>query len=734
MKRTFTILLLLFIAFPIVGQDIAVFSGTKNPTTATVSNLTAEPLSRGPALTVAGGNTFNSGNWATGDKLNVNSYIEWSVTADAGYIINISELQINFDRDPDGLSHFFTGNGPSKIRLRTSLDNFTTDIYSNDKVSNSGLSPVIETALQSTTGGTITFRIYGFSSTIGMLGPLGTFDIEGGLGKIMGLDHVGIRLAGTVTYDGLLYTNNQWIPRPPSPTTAEDNVFIVDGTYTVSDKVQVKNLTVHPGAGIVIQKTGAITVNGHLTTADNLTLHSDDDQFSSLIVSDSVIGTAKYQQKVSIATPIGGSGNSMLVAAPLSGEAFNVFRQSNPNITTNKVKTLALFGPFNKVKSAYATYSNNETTPLTAGTGYRTAIVKNGVLNFAGTVNTQAIHKPILNSGTDYPEWNLIGNPYPSYLKLRDFLAANNADFSSEASGLYSFHGDPTNGWTIWNLAYLTLHPDAHIAPGQGFFVASKAGGGTVTFVPEMRTVGPLKSFGVQNEQVSKKTGFLKLHLTNGIASYGTDFYFNEQSTPGLDPGYDAAIFGDLAPDFAIYSHLLDDHNDKDMAVQSLPYSDLLNGTVIPIGINAAKGQQLRIAIASAILPEETEVYMEDKLSQTFTLLSRHDYVFYADANVAGTGRFFLHVIPSTLFFGDHEDYSPQLFTSNGSRMLHINGVVRPNTSLMVYDLQDRLLLSVLLDEQATEQHLDLSDLSKGMYVVKLKNSFYDKIMKILVQ
>ncbi|HUH28341.1 T9SS type A sorting domain-containing protein, partial [Gelidibacter sp.] len=307
-------------------------------------------------------------------------------------------------------------------------------------------------------------------------------------------------------------------------------------------------------------------------------------------------------------------------------------------------------------------------------------------------------------------------------------------DFSSEASGLYSFHGDPTNGWTIWNLAYLTLHPDAHIAPGQGFFVASKAGGGTVTFVPEMRTVGHINRFGVQKDQIAKHVGFLKLDMTNGISTYSTDFYFNEQSTPGLDPGYDAAIFGGLAPDFSIYSHLLDDHDDMDMAVQSLPYADLLHGTVIPIGINAAEGQQLKISMPTAIIPEEADVYIEDQLKQTFTLLRDRDYAFYADANVAGTGRFFLHVIPSTLFFGDQEDYSPQLFTSNSSRMLHITGSVKSNTTIAVYDLQNRLLLSTVLDEHATDQHLDLSSLSKGMYLVKLKNSSFDKLKKILIQ
>ena len=252
MKTIITMTLSLLMSLSIMGQNIAAFSGTKTPLTATIPNLTAEPLTRGPALTVAGGTTFNSGNWTTGNKLDHNHYIQWSVTASAGYIINISELQINFDRDPDGLSHFFTGNGPAKIRIRTSLDNFSSDVYSNDKVSNTGLSPIIETNLNTIPGGSIIFRLYGFAANIGLLGPLGTLDIEGGLGEVLGLENTGIRLSGTLTYDGLLYSDNTWTPHAPNEYTKKKNALIINGTYKESKNVHVKNLKVNAGAGVII--------------------------------------------------------------------------------------------------------------------------------------------------------------------------------------------------------------------------------------------------------------------------------------------------------------------------------------------------------------------------------------------------------------------------------------------------------------------------------------------------
>lgn len=734
MKTIITMVLSLTMSLPILSQNIAAFSGTKTPATATIPNMTAEALTRGPGLTVGGGSTFNSGNWATGGKLDSNDYIQWSVTAAAGYIININEFQINFDRDPDGFSHFFTGNGPAKIKIRTSLDNFKVDIYSHDKVSNSGQSPTIERKLISAPGGTITFRLYGYASNIGMLGPLGTFDIEGGLGKVLGLENTGIRLVGNLIYDGLLYSDRHWTPHAPNANTGNKNTLIQNGIYTEVRNVQVKNLKVDPGAGIVVKETGAITVNGDLTTSNNVILKSDSKNYSSLIVSGEVKGTAKYTRQVQITTAMGVASHEVLISAPVTGESFKMFRAANKNIVSNAINSLFLFGPFNKIKGAFTLYSNTENDPFKAATGYKAAATNNGSFTFTGTVNTKEIKKDILNSGPAYTEWNLIGNPYPSYINLSDFLAANNSQFASTSAGIYGYDTEVSEGWRIHNLAYLTLYPNTKIKPGQGFMVASKTGGATVSFRPSMRSVGNSDDFVVSKDTIAKNVGYLKLNLNNGILNYNTDFYFNDQSTKGLDPGYDAGVYGGKAPDFAIYSHLVENNTGLDMAVQSLAYTDLSKDTIIPLGINSSKGQEITVSIAEAILPEETEVFLEDMLTNTFTLLNTNNYTFFTDKNVSKTGRFFLHVTNSTLLFGSDTDSSPQLFTINGSHILHIKGMIAPDTALTIYDLEGRLMLSNQLQEGTNTNKIDISILSGGIYIVKLRTGSIEKIKKILLK
>ena len=732
MKTIITMILSLGMSWSFMGQNIAAFSGTRTPEAATIPNMTAEALTRGPGLTISSGTTFNSGNWASGDKLDSKDYIQWSVTASPGYIININELQINYDRDPDGMSHFFTGNGPAKIKIRTSLDNFKTDIYSNDKVSNSGQSPTFKTALNSDPGGNITFRLYGYLSNIGMLGPLGTFDIEGGLGKVLGLDNTGIRIAGKLSYDGLLYTDGHWIPNAPNANTGDKNTIILNGTYTEARNVQVKNLKVSEGAGIIIQKTGAIRVNGDLTTSNNMTMQSNAENYSSLIVNGEVIGTAKYQLNVKTTHTLGVANNELLVSAPLTGQSFKEFRAANSNSVGNTINTLFLFGPFNKNKGTYTMYSNTEKEAFSLATGYKASATNTGSFTFTGAVNTGEVKKDILNSGPAYTEWNLIGNPYPSYVKISDFLTANKIQFASHSAGFYDYDTTASNGWTVQNLAYLTLYPNTKIRPGQGFMVASKNEGATISFTPSMRTVGDTDEFIVKKDTIANNVAFLKLNLTNGILNYNTEFYFNDQSTKGMDIGYDAGVYGGKAPIFGIYSHLVEDNSGRDMAVQSLAYTDLSTDTVIPLGINASEGQQITVSIADAIIPKETEVYLEDMLTNTFTLLNTNNYTFFTNSNISKTGRFFLHLKNATLSFGSDILNTSQLFTTNGSHILHIDGMIQSNTEISVYDLQGRLMLIAKLDEATENNKIDLTILKRGMYLVKLRTGSLEKIKKIM--
>lgn len=726
MRTTITALFIFLTALTVSSQNqnIAAFSGTANPTATTLNNtITATALSRGPGLIDAGGATFSSIGWTTDKSLNVNDYIEWSVTAAPGYKINISKVLIDLNSDP---SKGKDGKGPKDISIRTSNDHYSKDIYSVKNFKNSGQPLAIATQLSSTDG-SVSFRLYGYKAKDGNKSDEGSLDIKGGLGTILGLEHIGIRLEGTVTYEGLVYDGKQWYPSAPEENSGTKDILIQNGVYTVTQNIKARNFTVAPGAGVVVKNTGSITVYGNLITSDNITLESSSTQYSSLIVHGTVTGTAKYQRHININT----AGND-LISSPVTGQSFDQFILQNGNIRNNNGK-LFLFGPFEKVGGSYVNWTNTETTILTPGTGYRAASNDNGAFTFNGNINSGTIDKEIIHSGTSFKEWNLVGNPYPSYIKLSDFLnATNNAQLETNTAGVYGYDGNASDGWKVWNLAYSELNPNALIAPGQGFLVSSKAGGGTISFTPEMRSIGTTDDF-ISGRASNTKIAYTEVKITNGTKSYSTDIYFNEKSTKALDAGYDAAIFGKVAPNFSIYSHLVATNSGIAMAVQSLPYDELSTGITIPLGINATAGQQITVSLGKTISLEGTEIYLEDNLHNTFTLLTNTDYTFTTKSTINSTGRFFLRFMNTTLSAPEPSEMnSLQVYTTNSKHLL-IKGLLQENTHVTVYDIQGRIINNLKLLANTSTNLMDLSHVNSGVYIIKLKNNTQKITQKVII-
>ena len=107
--------------------------------------------------------------------------------------------------------------------------------------------------------------------------------------------------------------------------------------------------------------------------------------------------------------------------------------------------------------------------------------VNDKTLPFTGTFETSNVTKAIsnANNGGQYERWNLIGNPFPSYLDLNHFFTDNTGNLESGATnGVYAYDGDDSDGseWTIYNSTTLDGN-QKYIAPGQAFFVAASGSG-----------------------------------------------------------------------------------------------------------------------------------------------------------------------------------------------------------------------------------------------------------------
>ena len=543
-----------------------------------------------------------------------------------------------------------------------------------------------------------------------------------------------------LAYDGLLFTNNAWIPNAPSDTTLNDNALILDGTYTVNSEIALNNLTVNDVATIEVSEGESIELNGNLVNNGNLTLNSTSIEYSSLIVNGTVTGDVAYKRHVNVNASSGGND---LISAPVTGQTFGVFASANPNIVSNpSTTTEKLFGPFDKTTESYLTYDTNipsdASVVLNPGIGYRSASTDDGTFEFNGTVNTGAINVNILNTGVTYPEWNLIGNPYPSYIKVSDFLSTNMNEFLSTSVAIYGYDGDASNGWKIWNMAYALANPNSIITPGQGFLVSSKVGGGTIIFNPSIRTSASgnalLDDDFIDNRDAnSNAIAYLKLDMNSSTNSYSTDFYFTDLASKGLDLGFDATAFNGIAPDFAIYSHLIENSNGLDMSIQSVSFIDLNNNLVFPLGLNANQGQQITLSMPNNTLSSDVEVYLEDRLSNTFTLLNTNDYNFIAESNLFGIGRFFLRFGNTSLSTIDNEIEDLLIYTATNPKEIIITGALLNNTKATLYDTQGREVLSKSLDIDRVFQTIDVTELSAGIYIINLQSKTNSASKKLII-
>ncbi|MEI6865061.1 hypothetical protein [Flavicella sp.] len=180
-----------------------------------------------------------------------------SCTLQRSYIVKVTGIEIDYDR---------SNTGPKQVAIRTSLDNYTTDIFTDIEVNASGEENTISSlSLTSTEGGSITFRLYGFDAS----STYGTFDVEGDLSPAtLNLTSTGIILTGTVQMESALAIDA--INEIDIVVRSIDGVFSVNegeiiAVYnTLGQRVSNENLTgiyfVKVALGIQI-KTIQVVVN-----------------------------------------------------------------------------------------------------------------------------------------------------------------------------------------------------------------------------------------------------------------------------------------------------------------------------------------------------------------------------------------------------------------------------------------------------------------------------------------
>ena len=170
-----------------------------------------------------------------------------------------------------------------------------------------------------------------------------------------------------------------------------------------------------------------------------------------------------------------------------------------------------------------------------------------------------------------------------------------------------------------------------------------------------------------------------------------------------------------------------------DLAIQSLPFEHV-ETMEIPLGIHSNAGTQITVSISESNLPANMDVYLEDRHNNTFTQLTTSEFVITPNETLNGIGRFYLRLSSETLSQNTTVFDALKIFTTKTPRALTVSGQLFEKTSLKLYDVRGRLVLTQQLNEQALNNTINVSRLQDGVYIVELYNNHQRKSQKVIIR
>jgi len=345
---------------------------------------------------------------------------------------------------------------------------------------------------------------------------------------------------GVLTYTGKSYwsgtgtwgTSANWGGTVPSTSA---NICVVSGALTIDQNLTLADVTVYPTARLILNSGYTLDATG------NFALNSDATGTGTFVDANTtggltVSGTTTVQQHLTGAlTTEAPSGRFWYISSPVTGATSATLNVAGRN------KAWSYAEPTH----AYTEIVDN-TTSLAVGTGYAVRLGADTTITFTGALNTgEKTISLTRNDGNEKSGYNLVGNPYPSFIDYHAVTLPVSVmpsiwTRSCTAGGLMAF--DTYNSLTLEGVSGSGKTVTQHIAPMQAFWVKVASGNttGSITLTNAMRyaqdatlTTNLLKAPSVATQQV------LRLQVSNGTNSDETVIAFNANASDAFD-NYDS--------------------------------------------------------------------------------------------------------------------------------------------------------------------------------------------------
>ena len=495
-----------------------------------------------------------------------------------------------------------------------------------------------------------------------------------------------------------------------------------------SVSMAVRNLDIQIGATLEIQAGKTLTIEGDLTQNGtfNISGGTSLSNQGSLILNGNYSGSGNVSYNREVTT------NWHLLTSPVVGQ--NIAGIKN-NVAVNGVKYAVAPYKNTLASSRYEYYTTaagtndiNTAGDFVKGKGYSIKKASAGTLSFSGTLNTSDVSISISDGSATGNKWNLIGNPFTSSIQANsnahvtnNFLTVNAAQLDPARVAIYV--------WNVSTLSYDVINQATsakHLASSQGFFVESKNGGGSIQFTKAMQNH---QGNSGSSSRISNTTPSIKLLVSNGDSQKSTDVKYFENSTTGLDLGYDAGVFSGGKTSFNVFTHLVSNTTKTNFALQCLPnskYEDM----VIPVGVNTKENTTLSFSVAAQNLPEDIHVYLEDKLNNTFTQIDKESHTVSFESKESGIGRFYVHTKARKPSFTDVPLVNElKMFVSNDNILKVFTKEINEKASIKIIDLLGKEVFTQKFVSKGVNE-IALPNIATGIYIVRLTTTKEGKLSK----
>ena len=478
------------------------------------------------------------------------------------------------------------------------------------------------------------------------------------------------------------------------------------------------SITIDSGGSLTIAKNSDLTLSGDFTNNGTVTLNSDADEFASIIVQGSSSGNIVYNRYVNTV----GSSEWDLIGAPTDGLSISSFVTTNSTPLATSGSNYAV-GVYDNSDNSWTNYTSSTVGAenFDIGRGYQMATSSGATMAFTGTVATTDQTQSIINNaGNGGRRWNLVANPYPSYLNANtnahasnNFLSVNSGVIDSNFSAIYGYDADGS-GYTIYN----NTSAATYIAPGQAFFVAAASSSATnLSFTEAMQTTNGGDDFIAGRLANTSSELYLKLYEGENLVG-DTKFYFDNNLSLGLDPGYDAGAYNQSS---ALASRLAEDDQGVNMGINAMGI-DSFGQTTIPIVVNTEAGTSFRISLEDLTIPESVEVFLEDTETQNFTNLRTEDFTLNPQSELSGMGRFYLRLGNTSLGGSDVEESYISIYNPMDKDCITIEGLASiQKANVRLYNIIGQEILSKTLQTGLSTQNISTAGLTTGVYIIKLE-------------